>query len=81
MAIFFTPIRSTGGTGGAPSVPKQFSWARGLTAVIFLVVIFVAGVFCAHDDKLSAYSTVLLHSFEILLGALVGMIVGEGAGT
>jgi hypothetical protein len=78
MALFFVRQTSAAG-GGDPTEGKKFSWGRALPAMIFLVIIFVAGAYCAHDDKLSEWSTVLLHSFEILLGGLVGMIVGEKA--
>jgi hypothetical protein len=79
MAIFFVK-KTSDASGGAPP-DKQFSWARATVAIIFLIAIFVAGIYCARDDKLSAWSTVLLHSFEILLGGLVGIIVGEKSGS
>ena len=78
MALFFVRQTSAAG-GGDPTEGKKFSWARALPAVIFLTIIFVAGAYCAHDDKLSQWSSSLLHSFEILLGGLVGTIVGEKA--
>ena len=58
---------------------KQFRWGRAIFSVVFLLIIFFAGIYCAHDDKLLDYSKVLLHSFELLLGALVGTIIGEGS--
>jgi len=59
---------------------KQFRWARFVGAIVFLAAIFIAGVYCAHDDKLQEWSSVLLHAFEVLLGGVVGLVAGEGAG-
>jgi hypothetical protein len=78
MALFFTKsVAPTGGGGNGTA--KQFHPGRALVAVVLLAVIFIAGIYCAHDEKLAQWSTVLLHSFEVLLGGLVGMIVGESA--
>ena len=77
MAIFFIKDQAIG--GGAPGPNKTFSWPRAIVALVSLAIIFVAGAYCAHDDKLAAWSTAFLHSFEVLLGGLVGMIVGESS--
>jgi len=65
-------------TGGSPGADK-FSWGRLAFAAGLLAVVFVGGVYTAHDDKLADWSKLLLHSFELLLGALVGLITGEAA--
>jgi hypothetical protein len=44
-----------------------------------LAAVFAAGIYCAHDDKLEEWGKILLHSFELLLGALIGLITGEAA--
>jgi hypothetical protein len=79
MAIFFTKsIAATGGAGGGPA-SREFNWRRALLAAAFLVIIFIGGVYCAHDKALEAFSAALVHGFEILLGGLIGMIVGEAS--
>jgi hypothetical protein len=78
MAFFYTKQSTEDGSGGAGSEPeKRFSIGRFFGASIFLIVILGFGIYCAHDDKLSAFANVLVHSFELLLGGMVGMILGE----
>jgi len=57
---------------------KTFKPWRFVGALLFLAGMFVAGIYCAHDDKLQEWSKVLLHGFEILLGAVIGIVIGEG---
>jgi hypothetical protein len=58
-------------------IPPTFKPWRFLGALLFLAAVFVAGIYCAYDDKLQDWSKVLLHGFEILLGAVVGIVIGE----
>jgi hypothetical protein len=62
-----------GGGGGGGG----FAVGRILVAVVVLALIFFAGVYCAHDAAMKDWSTPLLHTFELLLGGMVGIIVGE----
>jgi hypothetical protein len=57
--------------------PAAFAWSRFLGAMAFLAVIFVAGVYTARDPQLQDWSKVLLHAFEICLGGVVGIVIGE----
>ena len=57
--------------------PKSFQWARFLLALLLLALVFFAGIYCAQKDMLQKWSDVLLHTFEVLLGAVVGIVVGE----
>jgi hypothetical protein len=71
-------------TGLAPQVQVQtrkFRIWRFIGAVVFLALIFVAAVYCARDDKLQALSQVLVHGFEVLLGAVIGIVIGESSAT
>jgi hypothetical protein len=54
----------------------KFYRDRLIFASVVLVVILVGG-FLAAVLKLEAWSTLLLHSFELLLGIFVGMLGGE----
>ena len=58
---------------------KKFRIWRFVGAVVFLALIFVAAVYCARDDKLQALSQVLVHGFEVLLGAVIGIVIGESS--
>jgi len=61
----------------ASDVQRTFVWGRFIAAVVILVVLFGAGVYTAQNDKLQDWSKALLHTFEILLGWVVGQITGE----
>jgi hypothetical protein len=67
------------GTESSPSSPNQFLWGRLLFAILLLAVVFAGGVYTAHDDKLADWSKLFVHSFELLLGALVGLLTGEAS--
>jgi Co/Zn/Cd efflux system component len=58
-------------------VRVEFATGRILAALFVLALIFLAGVYCAHDAAMKDWSPPLLHTFELLLGGTVGIIVGE----
>lgn len=60
-------------------VRGQFSWGRLACAIALLVIIFLAGIYTARDPtpEVKEWSKILLHSFELLLGAVIGLITGE----
>lgn len=55
----------------------SFAWNRFIAAIIFIVLLFVGGIYTSQHEKLEAWGTVLLHIFEITLGGVVGIIIGE----
>lgn len=57
--------------------PAQFDPSRFWAAVVFLLLIFGLGVITAYLDRLQAWSALLLHTFELLLGGMLGTLVGE----
>jgi hypothetical protein len=59
--------------------PSKLLWGRLIFAVIVLVAIFFAGIYTAGDEKLADWSKLLLHSFELLLGAFIGILTSEAA--
>ena len=64
--------------GGDPNQPAGgFNVLRIIIAILVLMLIFVAAVYCAHDTAMKDWSSPLLHTFELLLGGLVGIILGE----
>lgn len=65
-------------SGGGPP-PSKFSWVRLACAIALLVALFVAGIYTAKDSspEVKRYAEVLLHAFEILLGGVIGIVVGE----
>jgi hypothetical protein len=87
MAIFIrqTPTAAVGQDLAAPRVaaPKESDklkvyWGRLVFASVFLVVILVGG-FTAAVLKLNDWSTLLIHSFELLLGIFIGLLGGDMA--
>jgi hypothetical protein len=69
-------LASAPGAGAVPTV-QTFNWAPFWGSVVLLVLIFAAGIYTAHDDKMTDWSDPLLHTFQLLLGGWVGLIVGE----
>lgn len=57
----------------------KFAWDRFLVAIVLLVVLGALGFYTAQSDKLEAWNKVLLHSFELIFGGVVGLITGEAA--
>jgi hypothetical protein len=55
-----------------------FIWGRFVVAIILLVAIFGAGIYTTLID-LEDWSKVLLHSFELVLGLVLGLLGGEAA--
>ncbi len=64
------------GAGAVPTV-QTFNWAPFWGSVVLLVLIFAAGIYTAHDAKMTDWSDPLLHTFQVLLGGWIGLIVGE----
>ena len=46
-------------------------------AVGLLVAVLAACIYTAQDEKLQELYKLLLHPFELLLGAVIGLITGE----
>lgn len=67
--------RVTGGGDGGGN--GGFAWGNFLAAVIFLALILGAGIYTSQHAGLEAWSTVLLHTFEVALGGVVGIVIGE----
>lgn len=61
----------------AAQVAGQFSWGRLAAAGALLVILFVGAIYTGHDDKLQDLYKVLVHGFELLLGAILGIVTGE----
>jgi len=61
----------------AQSARGKFLWHRLIFAVILLVALLIAAIYTAMDPRLAELYTVLIHSFELILGAIVGLLTGE----
>jgi hypothetical protein len=55
-----------------------FYWGRLTVAIVLLVLIFSAGIVTSIYG-ISDWSPVLLHSFELILGLVLGLLGGEAA--
>ncbi|HKI16482.1 MAG TPA: hypothetical protein VKA15_01310 [Isosphaeraceae bacterium] len=53
-------------------------WVRLAVAIVLLIAIFVAGIMTSLY-KIDNWSTVLLHSFELILGLVIGLLGGEAS--
>jgi len=58
------------------SAELKVYWGRLVFASIFLLVILVGG-FTATILKLNDWSTLLIHSFELMLGIFIGLLGGD----
>jgi hypothetical protein len=58
-------------------VTRGFAWGHFGAAILFLVLLFFGGIYTAQHTGLEAWSTVLLHTFEVALGGVVGIVIGE----
>ena len=56
---------------------KEFSWVRFLGALSILFLLVIGAVTTAADPNLKDLHTTLLAPIETLLGAIIGMVVGE----
>ncbi|SEO36685.1 hypothetical protein [Mucilaginibacter sp. OK283] len=54
-------------------------WGRLIFAIVLLLVILFTGLYAGQKKPLEEWSKVLIHSFELLLGAFIGIITGESA--
>ena len=76
MALF-TTVNTVQLGGGLVGIATAIVPGRVIAAIVVLALIFGAGVYCAHDPAMKEWSAPLLHTFELLLGGLVGLIIGE----
>lgn len=61
-----------------PAAAQAFLWGRLLFAVVVLVVVFVAGIYCdTHGPELKPWGDMLMHSFTLLFGVFLGLLAGE----
>jgi len=66
-------------TQAAPApVQRQFLWLRLILAFALLAGIGAMIIYTAQVDKLAKFYEILLHAFEVLLGGLIGLLLGEG---
>jgi hypothetical protein len=61
---------------GAPTA-QVFNSTAFWGSVALLVLIFAAGIYAQHDDQMKDWASALLHTFQLLLGGWVGILVGE----
>ena len=55
----------------------KFSWGRLAVAVVLLVCLLFAAIYAGRDQGLVELYKILLHSFELILGAVIGLLSGE----
>jgi hypothetical protein len=58
--------------------PKPI-WGRLIFAAIILITLLFAAIITAKEQKSAELSKTLVHSFELLLGAFIGILTGEAA--
>lgn len=58
-------------------VGGTFSWPRLTLAIGLLALIFVGAVYTGRDPALSQLYAVVVHGFEVGLGGVLGLLVGE----
>ncbi len=58
---------------------REFSWVRLMIAIAMLAMLGGFGIWSATIPSLDAWSKMFLHSFEILFGAVTGLIGVESA--
>jgi hypothetical protein len=56
----------------------KVSWARLAIAVVLLIAVFGAGLYAA-AHQLQDWNSALIHSFELVLGLVLGLLGGEAA--
>jgi hypothetical protein len=85
MGIFFKTEPAVVGDfsaeGGRPGRKRAapFRWRAAILTAIGLLVILLAAFFAGRDPMLQDLYRLLLGSFQLLLGAFLGLIVGEKA--
>jgi hypothetical protein len=92
MGVFFTraaggpgPAAGDGGGDGIQPAAAHFSWARFAVAVGLLLAILAACIYAGLQPRvgtppvnpLDDLYKALLHAFEVLIGAVVGLLTGE----
>jgi hypothetical protein len=72
-------LASEAAAGVASQVSGDFDWKRAAVGIVLLAIVLGAGLYAGQNSQLKDWSTALLHTFEVLAGGLVGLIVGEAA--
>ena len=57
----------------------EFSWIRFVAALGILALLIIGAVLTAWDPQLRELHSTLMAPIETLLGAIIGMAVGESA--
>jgi hypothetical protein len=70
--------QEAGKRAGQVLTTQQFSWGRLAIALLLLIALFAAGIYSA-THHLDDWSKVMTHSFELVLGLLIGLLGGEAA--
>ena len=63
----------------AKQVRQTFDGRRALFAALLLIGVLVAGLYAGLHPQLEKLYEALIHAFEVLLGAVAGLITGEAA--
>lgn len=58
-------------------VAGEFSWGRLAVAVLLLLGLFFATIYTSQEPGLEDFYKILLHSFELVLGLVIGLLSGE----
>ena len=61
----------------AESSKGKFLWHRLIFAAVLLIALLIGAIYTAMDPRLADLYTVLIHSFELILGAIIGLLTGE----
>ena len=76
MGVFF---RRADSSALGLAAPATFSWARLMVAFVLLASMVIGAIFTAGEASLSQLHSVLVHSFELVLGATIGILTAEAA--
>ena len=68
---------TTKGSEVARQSAGQLSWIRLGVAILILGAILIAAIYTAFYPQLEALYALMLHSFELILGAVIGLLTGE----
>jgi hypothetical protein len=86
MGVFFGPrlrpavTAATNQTVSEVDGPGSVQWVRLGLAAGLLVALLAGTIITAFYPETRDLHPILLHSFELLLGAVVGMVTGEAIG-